>query len=48
MKDEVRIAGTERIEGEIAKLRARLRSQTGDREINADRASGVEISDNIE
>ena len=36
VKDEVRIAGTEKIEGEIEKLKARLRSNQGKHERTAD------------
>jgi hypothetical protein len=35
VKDEVRVAGTEKIEGEIAKLQARLRSSNGAHQRNA-------------
>ena len=36
VKDEVRIAGTEKIEGEIAKLKARLRANNGKQQRTAD------------
>ncbi len=48
VKDEMRVAGTEKIEREIAKLRARLRPENGERQVRVDEETQVGVSNHDE